>query len=644
MESTTSNLSGAHLPPSALRIQPLAWAAMSALCGGAAFSASMLLLWHDLPGLAAPSGTLGAHASYLAMSAAHSLWPSAFAAQAAEWSGYLRGLVARGELWPLGWRAAISAAAAVIPAIPLAGSYLKPRDGLLRVRGGQRFTGAEAVKRLNEKLAEQVARRPDQFISPQVQYPADMWTRHVLVVGGVGAGKSRLVMPLIERIIDRDEKLIAFDPKGEPTSAFQAPVLISPWDKRSYAWDIAKDLRNLGDIRGFAQAVIPDDPQPFWVNASRQFLVGYLLYLKDTRGTLWGWQDLAGMLLTPIKSLLPLMDRYNPEAARAAATPGVTTQGILINLAAHCSALFDLAKAWGSTPAHRRISFAEWTLAEPRHRQIFIQGHGSYPQLTQALTQGILGVVAGLVSSPELPDSFDRKLWIVADEFAQMGKVPLRKICEVGRSKGARVVMATQDFAQLEEIHGKHSVQALISMCGTLVVGQVGPGDTAETLCKALGSREVERRSVSESTPARGAEAGSTTVSFAREDLALYKPSELATRLGVNREGNGVVMALATGGDVYELTWPITKWKQARKPYEPAAWITGAIASPALNPLAAISKPIAPPIDPAAAAHAQATADAFAGLSPIEPQQAPIATDGGEEPQLARSSGERFRL
>ena len=128
-------------------------------------------------------------------------------------------------------------------------------------------------------------------------------------------------------------------------------------------------------------------------------------------------------------------------------------------------------------------------------------------------------------------------------------------------------------------IHGKESVQSLISMCGTLIVGQMGPGQSAETLARALGSREVERRNVSVSAPGPG-----STVSYAREDLALYKPSELGTRLGKNREGTGVVMALATGGDVYELTWPIVMRKPLRRPFVAAAWTTASVAPVATLP------------------------------------------------------------
>ncbi|URI09435.1 type IV secretion system DNA-binding domain-containing protein [Aquincola tertiaricarbonis] len=473
------------------------------------------------------------------------------------------------------------------------------------------------MKSLNKALRQAVAARPDHYITPLVQYPADLWTRHVLVVGGVGSGKTTALLPIAERVAGRGESLIAFDAKGDFTSALPGAALIAPWDARSKAWDIARDLRAIGDIRRFAEALVPQGTDPFWSNASREILVGSILFLRQRQGQLWGWADLAAELVRPIHELKAVMDRFNPTAARLIEKPGVTAQGILSSLSAHCAPITDLARAWGDLPDSKRVSIVEWALAAPASRQIIVQAHASYPLLTKFLAQGILGALAGLASSPQLSDSFDRKLWLIADEAAQLGRAPFQEICSVGRSKGIRAVIATQDFAQLESIHGKEVVQSLISMCGTLIVGQMGPGHSAETLARALGSREVERRNVSISAPGPG-----STVSYAREDLALYKPSELGTRLGKNSAGTGVVMALATGGDVYELTWPIVMRKPLRRPFVAAAWTTASVA------------PVAPSTP---AFGAQGGAGSSAALGPS--QWSSVAVKGGANAASAHAGG-----
>ena len=116
-------------------------------------------------------------------------------------------------------------------------------------------------------------------------------------------------------------------------------------------------------------------------------------------------------------------------------------------------------------------------------------------------------------------------------------------------------------------------IKALVSMSGTVLVGQMMQGDTAEQMAKALGTREVERANVSSSYAGTGGSANrSTTLSFARDELAIYKPSELASRLGLTADGLGVKLALFTGGHAYELFWPKFDMRDEREAHEPAEW------------------------------------------------------------------------
>ena len=555
--------------PSARRVDPFGWlfasAALGVLCG----LIVLAMLWRPLPGLGSPPGALAQHVVAWRVLLIHWLWPGAYRSEAHAYLSAIAGLEAAARA-AFACRIALAALASLAPAVLLFKSFLTPRDRLIHMRGSMRHEGAEAVASLNRSLAARVKRRPDHDIAQGVPYPADMWTRHVLVVGGVGSGKSTAIKPLIDKVVSSGERLILFDPKGEFTKGFGEPSLIAPWDARSCSWDIAKDMRNIGDMRRFAGAMIREGTDPMRANASRQILVGFMIYLRSTRGRDWGWRELADLIAIPQTSLLPLMSRYHPEAMRAVERASVTTHGILINLSSFCASIFDLAQAWGDAPKERRVSFVEWTREEGGHPQVILQGHGAYPELTKGYVEGIIGVVSAMVNSVEMDDDPSRKLWVIADEFAQMGKVPIRALFEVGRSRGVRCVVACQDLAQLEEVHGPQMVKALISMSGTVLVGQMMQGDTAEQMAKALGTREVERPNVSSSF---GGSAGrSTSLSFARDELAIYEPSELASRLGMTPEGDGVRLALFTGGQAYELFWPKYDMRDERAAHVPAPW------------------------------------------------------------------------
>lgn len=561
-----------NMAPSLRRVDLLGWLCAGAVFGAAAAWAALWLAWRPWPGLPEPRGSLGAHAGAVLRLAIHWLFPPAFGVSSDAYVTFLKSLPPP-EARALVWRACFGAWAFALPSILLAKWCLAPRDALTVVRGAARHEGAKAVALLNAALATGVKARPDHEIAPGVRYPSDMWSRHVLLVAGVGSGKSTALRRLIRTVLRAGESILLFDPKGEFTKGFAGPDILAPWDVRSLAWDIAKDMRNVGDMRRFAASMIRDSTDPMWGNAARQILVGFMIHLKSTREREWGWRELADLMALPQARILPMMADCHPEAIRAVERASVTTQGILINLAAFSASIFDLASAWGDLPAERRVSFVDWTLQEGPRRQIILQGSGAYPDLTKSCLEGILGTVSAIVNSVEMDDDEARKLWLICDECPQMGKFP-RALLEVGRSRGLRCVLACQDLAQMEEINGAHMAKSLVSMVGTIIVGQLSQGESAEQMCKAMGTREVERANVSTSMGGGGS-AGSATLSFAREEIALYKPSELASRLGPDPAGKGVRLAVVCGGNAYELLWPWFPPGAARRAHVPAEWTKG---------------------------------------------------------------------
>lgn len=579
-----------NLAPTERRIDPLTFITSSLIMGLLVFTSVLWLLWRPLPLLGLPRGTLGEHSLLTLKLVVHTVFPLRFSADANWYAAFLSQQTVA-DMFGMGLRLIVALISASAPAFMNARTYLRPRDALMEIRGGHRFELGEGATELAVAMKSIKNAIPDFDFAPNVPYPSQIWSQHILAVGGVGAGKSTFMRPLLQRIVQSGDRLLCFDPKGEFTAGFKTPIIMAPWDARSYAWDIAADMRNHGDMERFAAAVIKDSQDPMWSNAARGLLVGFLVYLQSARGTQWGWQDLADMLTLPEEDILPLMQRYYPEASRAVAAASVTTKGILINLDSFCRPIFHLARAWGQLPPGRRISFVRWT-KDPKiaTRQIMLQGNGAYPELTRAYVEGIVSVIAGIVNSVELDDDPARKLWILADEFPQMGRIPIRPLFEVGRSRGVRCVVACQDFAQLEEVHGKEGTRALISMCGTLMVGRIGPGETAETLSKNLGTREVERSNVSTSYDGKaGSTSPTTTLTYSRDSLALYVPAELAARLGDKPSLNGCVFAVAVHGKTYEILWPYFAMPKVRKAHVAAQWTLGV--QPIADPATKLSQP-----------------------------------------------------
>lgn len=562
---------GPPAPPSARRIDPRGWLVASLVAGVAACVATLIAVWRPIPGLPLPQGSLGLHASYWARLAAHAFGSHLFVQSSAEYSAFWSSLPGAERVGAI-VRCALGALASIAPAVLLAKPMLRSRDGLIELRGSQRVVGKQAPRALATALKARVIRRPDHEIAPGIAYPAELWTRGMLIAGGVGSGKSTALRPLIDKVVKAKEQMLLFDAKSEFTSGWKSPAIIAPWDARSLAWDIARDFRNALEMERFAASMIRESSDPMWSSASRQVLVGAMLYLRGTRDEDWGWAELRDVLSLPQPSLLAIMEDWHPLAARSLARASVTSAGILINLMSFCAPIFHLAEAWGTLPAGRRVSIVEWTLGRSAHKQIVLQGHGAYGELAKPLAEGIVGVFASLIASVEMPDDLDRKIWFIADEVMHMGKLPM-ELFSMGRSRGVRAIIATQDFAQLEAIHGAPAVKALVSMVGTMIVGQTMQGESAELLCRAFGTREVERANVS--TPQGAAGPKGSTLSFSRDEVPLYKPSELASRLGLSPDGQRVTLILFTGGVAYELAWPLFKMGEERPAHVAAPWTRG---------------------------------------------------------------------
>ena len=69
---------------------------------------------------------------------------------------------------------------------------------------------------------------------------------HILLVGLPGGGKTVIINNVLQQILDRGDRAIIHDPKGDFSSWLpeSESVLLGPWDARSVAWDIATDISN----------------------------------------------------------------------------------------------------------------------------------------------------------------------------------------------------------------------------------------------------------------------------------------------------------------------------------------------------------------------------------------------------------------
>jgi type IV secretory pathway TraG/TraD family ATPase VirD4 len=458
------------------------------------------------------------------------------------------------------------------------------------VRGPRRFTGQKARSAIG-RISRREARQTGGGITfpPGIAMSRDRESRHMLITGAVGSGKTQTIQHLILEAMQFGDKMLVLDTKGDMTERLPGKItLIAPQDARSAIWDIAADCTTKQDARELAARFIPKSSDPMWAEGARELLVACIVSLQIERPGKWTWSDLHARAILAPAELIVLANTCHPAAAQILGdAANRTAMSILTTFKAHIHVLEAMADAWAAG-ASGTFSIASWLGAANAPAPVILQRDGRYPQLTNAWIGGLVSLLSAHVCSPAFRESSTRRIWLFLDEFPQLEAMDdLASLLDLGRSKGVCVVLAAQDTSQIRINYGRDRTSAWLSMIGTHVIGRMNPGEGAEDMSRAIGMQEIERVSRTENVSG-----GKRSVSRTpqRSVRPVVTPSELSSRLG--RKGNKVrILVMGFGEDVFEVDLPIVSLPKQREANVPAPWTQA-------SPLAPLRQKLPPPIDP----------------------------------------------
>ncbi|WP_373990903.1 type IV secretion system DNA-binding domain-containing protein [Duganella sp. BuS-21] len=345
------------------------------------------------------------------------------------------------------------------------------------------------------------------------RWPVELETLHLLVAGTTGAGKSTLIEELLDGIVARGEKAIVCDPNGGYLRRFarSGDRLLNPFDARSEGWCVFNEMRADFDADRLAASCVPaghGESAP-WHHYAQVLLAEVLRALvrngDTTTERLLHWctsapaRELAALLAgTPAAGL------FDEGADKALASTRFV-------LTAHLS-------------QHRFIKPGNFSLRrwlEQEEGSLFMTWRADMQTALAPLLAAWVDIATNAVLT--LPPAPTRRVWLVLDELAALGKVNgLEGGLTLGRKHGLVVVAGLQSTAQLERLYGRESATVLRSCFRNLVVLAIARSDpmTADELSRALGEREVLRREVSRSNGANGL-GESQSLRHAQERLVL---------------------------------------------------------------------------------------------------------------------------
>ena len=356
-------------------------------------------------------------------------------------------------------------------------------------------------------------------------------TRHTLLVGSTGTGKTTILQPNIRRLLSRGrDKLLVVDSNGDVLSRFgrDGDIVLAADDARSVRWEIFNDIRSDDDCAVLAHALIPELPgnEGEWARYAQIVAEGIFLRLRRSGQELTNQRVLDALTDTPLPELkamvagTPAARMFEPGAEKMVAS-------VLAIIGTYSVALQMAARSTG-----RVWSLRDWVQNDNDRSSVY----SPYQTATSDITSPFRRLVMDLATrwACSLRESPSRRLWVVGDELAAVGYFPgLVDVAARGRAYGVCLLFAIQAISQLRKIYGKDDTETILSCMNNLIILRTQDPGTADYLSEAIGDCDVERRTRSETTPRPGwggffsNSSGSSTSSTTQEKIRAVLPSEI---------------------------------------------------------------------------------------------------------------------
>ena len=360
---------------------------------------------------------------------------------------------------------------------------------------------ARRVRPLHRRVCDAALKRPDPYTIAGVPYPARAETRHTIVSGTTGSGKTVLISDLVAQIRERGERCVLYDKMGSYTRSFfdkDRDVLLNPLDARSPRWSPFHEARSSRDFDTMAAALIPqqkDTVDPFWVTAARQLFANGAGVLRE-KGVTENRVLVDHLLKTDLTALAQAMEGTVAQSIVDPENPK-TALSVRAMLTAHLGALEVLPDE--GTP----FSIRDWISDETRggHRSghrggnrggfLFLTSRADQHASLRGLISTWLEIAVNALLSLDQDDV--RRVWIVLDELPTLHQVPsLQPGLAESRQFGGCFVLGIQVISALRDLYGRNGAETISGLCGTRAVLAAPDEDTARWSAASLGRAEVE--------------------------------------------------------------------------------------------------------------------------------------------------------
>ena len=321
----------------------------------------------------------------------------------------------------------------------------------------------------------------------------DSETKHILVHGSTGSGKTQLISKLLDQLRRRGDKVFLYDKGGVYTSTFYRAgkdKILNPFDDRCENWDLWQEARSASDFENIAESLIPmhGESDPFWVNAARTIFGSAAYTMQDDNRK--SMKELLRLLLT---AELDALHKYlEGTAAATLASDKIEKTAISIR-SVITTYLKPLRFLIGIEQSKKpKFSIRDWIYqANQDDGWLFLSSNAQqHASIKPLLSMWFSMATITLLS---LPENRQRRIWFICDELPSLHKLPqLPESIAEARKYGGCFVLGMQSYAQLEKVYGRHAGREIFDLMNTAFFFRSPSHEIAELVSKALGSQEIE--------------------------------------------------------------------------------------------------------------------------------------------------------
>ena len=355
---------------------------------------------------------------------------------------------------------------------------------------------------------------------------------HVLVVGGVGSGKSSCIA--IPTLRAWCSSVFAIDIKGElyDKSKYHRPnaKIFNPLDEDSYGYDpfhcLHKSNNPTQEARAISQAVIPlphNAREPFWIEKAQNILTACILHyhaqglsfletIRKIQSTATK-QRIQELCVSPVHEARYFVNSFSDMEDKVLSSIVAELSKNIVPFVTDKNLISALSRHDNITP-HDLEYGSDIYIQIPEHL------------LRQWKTLLTLIVNQFLNHFEQRQELHERPILFLLDEFPRLGKVAsmLDGLATL-RSKNICICLIVQSLAQFDVIYGKDERKVISDTCSYKAILGATDADTQEYFSRLVGTYDKQTISRGKNADFFGLRRG-TSINTHEVERRRIKPEE----------------------------------------------------------------------------------------------------------------------